>query len=329
MTARVDQIPTAPNGLRRLLRLLGVLFGLAATSYFVVVLYRTLTLDGAKPLLTLGMVRVLSLAAIVYALVVPSTGWAWGRLLRGVGVAAPTLHLSMIIGITQIAKYLPGNIGQHLGRFAMAVERGLPPNDVLVTLATEAILAIGAAVGVGATVLSIARPGAPAHVLVPPSQLALLALGTVAVLALLLNLRQRLPKLILGFLPAPASQLRIQLPRPGSLCAAFGAYVLNFFLGGAALYSLASAVAAAPPSALLLCIGTFALSWVTGFVVPGAPAGLGVREGVMVALLTPALDAGSAIKVVIAFRIVTTLGDVLGLMWAASILLAPTKKEPA
>ena len=328
MTLPVDQAFTVPNRLKRLLRLFGALVGLAATSYFLVVVYRTLTLEDARPLLTVGMVRVISLSAIIYALVVPTTGWAWGRLLRGVGVPVPTLQLNMIIGITQIAKYLPGNIGQHLGRFAMAVQRGVPPGVVLVTLAAETLLVIGAAVGVSTIALTIVRPDAPTHLLAQSSSLFLAALGAGVVLALLVAMRRPLARLAVRLLPALAPHVPIQVPRPGSLSAASGAYVLNYCLGGAALYYITSSATGVPPPPLLFCIGVFAVSWVTGFVVPGAPAGLGVREGVMVALLTPALDAATAIQVVIAFRIVTTLGDVLGLVWGASILLAATRKEP-
>lgn len=96
----------------------------------------------------------------------------------------------------------------------------------------------------------------------------------------------------------------------------------NFLLLGSALAALAYAVSDPSPATLPLAIGAFALSWVAGFLVPGAPAGLGVREGVLVALLSPSVDG--ALPVVLGFRLATTLGDFLslGLGW---VLAAETR----
>ena len=48
-----------------------------------------------------------------------------------------------------------------------------------------------------------------------------------------------------------------------------------------------------------------------GFVVPGAAAGVGVREAVLVLILEQHLGADAALLVALALRVVTTLGDLL------------------
>jgi uncharacterized membrane protein YbhN (UPF0104 family) len=58
-------------------------------------------------------------------------------------------------------------------------------------------------------------------------------------------------------------------------------------------------------------IWRFALCWVAGFVVPGAPAGLGVREALFIRLFAPGIGEGVAACVAVAYRIITTLGDLL------------------
>jgi uncharacterized membrane protein YbhN (UPF0104 family) len=50
---------------------------------------------------------------------------------------------------------------------------------------------------------------------------------------------------------------------------------------------------------------------VIGFVTPGAPAGLGVREAVLLLLLAHGMGAANASLLILTLRIATTLGDML------------------
>jgi uncharacterized membrane protein YbhN (UPF0104 family) len=68
--------------------------------------------------------------------------------------------------------------------------------------------------------------------------------------------------------------------------------------------------------AMLLAAG--AASWVAGFVVIGAPGGLGVREAAFVALAGGALGESEALLLIGLFRIATFLGDTL--LFAAGAL---------
>jgi len=63
---------------------------------------------------------------------------------------------------------------------------------------------------------------------------------------------------------------------------------------------------------------------VVGFVTPGAPGGLGVREGLMLLMLAPVYSTASSAILVIALRIATTLGDVLILM--GGIVMLPRNR---
>jgi uncharacterized membrane protein YbhN (UPF0104 family) len=58
----------------------------------------------------------------------------------------------------------------------------------------------------------------------------------------------------------------------------------------------------------------FAVAWVIGFVTLVSPGGLGVREAVLLAGLTPAYGAGTALGIAILYRLVTSLGDGIGFL---------------
>jgi hypothetical protein len=55
----------------------------------------------------------------------------------------------------------------------------------------------------------------------------------------------------------------------------------------------------------------FALCYLAGFIVPGAPAGLGVREAFFTKLFAPELGEGGAACVALVFRVLTIIGDLL------------------
>jgi uncharacterized membrane protein YbhN (UPF0104 family) len=60
--------------------------------------------------------------------------------------------------------------------------------------------------------------------------------------------------------------------------------------------------------------GSMALAWMLGFLTPGAPGGLGVRDAILVAMLTGVSNPAAAVAIAVSFRGVTTLGDVAGLL---------------
>jgi hypothetical protein len=62
----------------------------------------------------------------------------------------------------------------------------------------------------------------------------------------------------------------------------------------------------------LTCL--FAVAWLAGYVVPGAPGGLGVREAMMVLLLSPILGAGTAVGLGVTLRVTTTVGDAVAFL---------------
>ena len=77
-------------------------------------------------------------------------------------------------------------------------------------------------------------------------------------------------------------------------------------------------------------VGITALAWVAGYAVPGAPAGLGVREAVLLAGLSLMVGEAHAVVVVLLLRVVTTLGDGLlfavsaAIPWGSSMVAAPS-----
>jgi hypothetical protein len=65
--------------------------------------------------------------------------------------------------------------------------------------------------------------------------------------------------------------------------------------------------------------GFYAVAWIAGLVTPGAPAGLGIREAILVGTLSQIFDAGTALGVTISMRVVSILGD--GIAFVAALII--------
>lgn len=107
---------------------------------------------------------------------------------------------------------------------------------------------------------------------------------------------------------------------------AFLSYLAFFVAAGAIFASLQNLLGQPlPAGGFLTVLGINALAWVAGFIVPGAPAGLGVRESVLIAGLGASGAMEAAVLVAVGYRIVTLLGDVMATTFGA---LAPLAKPP-
>lgn len=271
----------------------------------------------ATPRAALGIV----LCALLWSCGAPLLALAWRGLLAGLEVSKPYRELFGIIGITQFAKYVPGNVAQYIGRAGMSLVRGIPPRPLAVTMILETLLVIAAAVVMGVGTGTLSDAGLTV-VHIHGAQLALIAVLVALAIAGLFLFGRVAPPLLRRFATKYASALDgTLLPPRFRLAQAFALYCGMYVCMGIGLILLARCLLPGPPHDYWLLIAVFALAWVVGFVTPGAPGGLGVREGLMLLMLAPVYAAASASVLVIALRIATTLGDVLIL--TAGFLVLP------
>lgn len=308
-------------------RAIGLTIGIIATVAFAWYAVHALRdVDLARFTSTRALLGI-AIAASFYASIIPISAWAWRQLLRGSNVRRSWRELVEIMAITQMAKYIPGNVGVHLGRAAMSVAKGIPGRPLGISMMAETLLAVTAAVLVGLAGIALSGPGS--RVLADEIDASLWMTATAVVLILLLGLLLRflLVPLIARFAPRHAWLLSDGIaPDPIHSAQGFAAYTANYvFIGiGIALmsYVLLPGIAHDPA---LLC-ASFAIAWVAGFFTPGAPAGLGVREGLMLIILAGAYDKADALVIVIALRLATMLGDTLSFL-AGYLLLLDSRKH--
>jgi hypothetical protein len=292
--------------LNRVLRPIGLVVGVGATAAFVWYAMRELQARDLSHFASLRAFAAIAVAGLCYATIIPMSALGWGALLRGLGLPQRWRSLVEILAISQFAKYIPGNVGAHLGRAGMAVARGIGPRVVVASLLTETLLVVAAALAVGTTGILFSRAGAAslAHGalregLVPVAWV----LGGIAVLALTVRF-------------APTS-LRARIaaahawPPLPQMLHAFAAYASNYIVIGIGTWLMAALLLPGLHHDIGLLTAGFALAWVAGFFAPGAPAGLGIREALMLVILRTSYSAPDALFIVVGLRLATVLADVL------------------
>jgi uncharacterized membrane protein YbhN (UPF0104 family) len=207
---------------------------------------------------------------------------AWWHLLRHFGAQERRIDAIRLYGISQLAKYLPGNVFHLAGRQALGMSAGIPAGILARSMLWE-LTSIGVAGALfGWLVLPRLLPALP----VPAAVLLMLA-SSVVLLNLLRSRASTHASLALlwqlCFLTISAGVFVSLVDRLGGLD------------GGA--------------SSWLLIGGAYVFAWLVGLVTPGAPAGAGVREMILLAVLKDTTADTGLLLAVLFGRIVTVLGD--------------------
>jgi hypothetical protein len=252
-----------------------------------------------------GKAADLTLAIIVGTLSYGLAGFllaeAWRHLL---GPGPPELNRwrhCVLYGRTQIAKYLPGNCFHFVGRQVLGRRLGHQHGALALASVAEVVsqLLVGGALALPA-IWSRVEPALE----MPPGWVVLAMVAGIVVLIALSHrhVRDRRARLCDC---GPLSTWAPRVAQAGLLHAAF------FGVAGLVLWGVAAAIGGPTALGPITAISTMAMAWWVGFVTPGASAGVGVREAVLVLALGPKLGSDGALLVALALRVITTCGDLV------------------
>ncbi|WP_233508176.1 lysylphosphatidylglycerol synthase transmembrane domain-containing protein [Spongiactinospora gelatinilytica] len=229
----------------------------------------------------------------------------WRALLADLGSPLPVRQAAKVFFVGQLGKYIPGSVWPVLAQMEMGRDLGVPRSRSAAAFFLTMPIQMAGGLLVAAVTLLTAGPAA-----IGPYAWALLL---VPVLAVLLEPRVINAVIGLGLRLLRREPLERALTRRGMLGA------LGWSLAGWAAYGLHLAVILGQSGAtgvsgarlVAFATGAFALSWCLGIMTFVVPAGAGVRELAMVAVLSPVLPQGPAIAVALTSRIVLVAGDLL------------------
>lgn len=301
-----------------------IVLAIAAGGYFAVHAYRSLSGHNLAALIDGSAIIALCVLTLVYAGSIATTAAAWSRQLRDMRQPHDFRRFIAILASTQFGKYLPGNVGQHVGRVALAKRAGVDMAAATLSVLYELLLALTASAHITAIALVLAPPEFVKSSTLFAYRWPLLFVisgGAVAGLVLIPGvasrlIRRRNPR---SGPAQDASRLRLDA---SIILFSYLMYATGVVAIGCALWGAAHAIGdtAAVPGPLFF-VGAFAGSWILGFIAPGAPAGLGVREAVLSAWLSQSLSPAAVVVLVILLRIATTTGDLLNFVWGSAMVM--------
>lgn len=261
---------------------------------------------------------VLSVALLAVAFVISAALWsrilvAFGESRIGMGEGAA------ILLIANLGRYLPGKIAQLAGVAVLARYRGLSAVRATAAAATAQIINLLGAAAVGGWV--VLRSGDVAErwglvwgFAVAAGLVAFLYLGGAGVLLRWIVRRSGQT----GELPYPDGR-RLLLLLPG--------YILNWLICGAAFVLLSRGLGLE----LGFWSGTtaFAAAYFAGYVALFAPAGIGVREGVLAAFAAASLGLEAGVVLAALQRVWITAVELAGAAVGAFVLRGPAARASA
>ena len=286
-----------PFSIRALVSSIGLIIGLAGMAFLLRTMWthRDEMKDSFSQLTWSSLV-----GAVFFAFMSMSyLGWMWGRLLLRRGYKVPRAQLVSWYYTGQLGKYVPGGVWAVVGRAEMAVRGGVPRADAysvtgLSMFTTYSAAALCAALG---SLLSWERPIIGAALLLAH----VFGLSVYAIAPLRQRLMGLLRKVTSGTneLTAPKDMLALTIVQvPAwimiSLSTTITAHAFGAEVGVLHMFFVSS------------------LSWLIGFLVIGAPGGLGVRESIFTGLLSASIGTSTALSLAVASRMIFVSVDFLG-----------------
>jgi uncharacterized membrane protein YbhN (UPF0104 family) len=237
---------------------------------------------------------VLCLCGLISSLLV------WREMLADLGSRLSVSDAWRVMFIGQLGKYVPGSIWPVLAQSELGADHGVPRSRS----ALSVLLSYAVGTCSGAVVAMVTLPFATASSVA--QYFWIIFLVPVAIVLLSPPVLNRLLRFVLRVSRQPALERSVSFKGLGrsTAWAAIG-WACNGFM----IYVLMRQLAGHQQGTLLVSVGAYALSWVVGFVAVFAPAGAGVREAVMVAVLSTRTTPATALTVALVSRALVVVAD--------------------
>lgn len=303
----------------RILVRTGNALAILTVCYFI---YLTIT---TKPSILVDLelnwlnIQAICLSIGLYILAMTFGSLVWFILLQAVKENITLLAAIRITMQSQAAKYIPGNFAHHIGRVILAKKQGLSMANTLFTMMMETLWVIVIAGILTFAALLIASDEIFKDVPHIPQWWVLVILVCTMIIIPVLGQRA-FNWTTRQWANRNGIEIKSVFMPPLKTFWLVGLlYIFNYLALGLVLQVIATQIFNTLDAGILLLSGIFAVAWMIGFITPGAPAGLGVREIVLVATLTPLYGNDAAIGITAMLRIVTVLGDGIAFLIGLSL----------
>lgn len=230
---------------------------------------------------------------------------AWWTVLRGWGQAPPFRAALRVWSLSNLARYVPGKVWGVAGLAILAERAGAAG-----WAAVAAAVAIQAlTLGTGVVVVAATLPRLASALQVTMA----LALSAATVAAV--SVDRLAPRWIRRVRPS----VEFRSLHVGAAAGVAGTALLSWLGYGVAFWLMARGLVGESALSLPSATGVFAAGYLVGLLALFAPGGIGVREVMLVGLLTPTLGAGGAVIVSVGSRLLLTVTEAVAAVLAIAL----------
>jgi hypothetical protein len=260
-------------------------------------------------------------AALVAALLMVGAsvwlGVVWYLIGKAFGASLGLGSAIRIYSQSNLGKYLPGKVFHAVARVYMAQQQGVPVAMATTMVAIDVVMYVGASlliivVALPLVLFAMLRRATDSGIAPVDESLVTIvaAIGLVAAFAMLhpriMNLCFRVANKVLPKREFPQIEAKYT-----TMLGIFALYLSLWGMYTASFYSSVLAVHPITPSSFLTLGAIYALSYLAGLIVPIAPAGLGVRDGLMVVLLGQLIPYPAAVVASVLSRLLQVAAEFL------------------
>ncbi len=261
-----------------------------------------------------GTLRTIFLGSIVYSFLLLTLSTAWWHIVNGCeGAKLAFANAYWVYARSQIAKYLPGNFFQYAGRHVLGKKFDLTHSTLAIALFIETgflVLVSLLLVLAGTASYNLLRVGMDLikEVVTPFYMIVIFTILFLVAIIIVYFFSQK---------PKPVSKLMNSVPKKSKskwlsyLAVPFLLYAVFFVGNGILIFVICSMEFnnSLQYEGIIYLISIFSLAWLVGFVTPGAPGGVGVRETIIILTMSPLLMKGQALELALIYRLITIFGD--------------------
>jgi glycosyltransferase 2 family protein len=238
-------------------------------------------------------------------------GWIWTWVLRELNQPVESVEFIQVYLKTNIAKYLPGNVWHHYGRIVAAKNATGSLSAATLSVVLEPLLMAAAAL------IIVVLFGTQ---LTSANSIVWQILQFICLVVILAALHPRFLNPVIHFLKKKLKAKKLDKDTKESVNFNIERYPLRPLLGELGFLGLRStgfiltvfALSPVNASQIPLLLGAFSFAWLVGFVVPGAPGGLGVFEATAIALLQHHFPTALVISAIALYRLISIIAETAG-----------------
>jgi uncharacterized membrane protein YbhN (UPF0104 family) len=245
---------------------------------------------------------------------------SWRAVMRSVGLNAPVPEAASVFLISQVGKYVPGAVWPVLTQAEFAREHGVSRSRALTGSIVAMVVGVAMAGAVGLVGVAVSAPGSLLDYWWA------IAIAAALIVLLVPAVLRRIVAIAFRLLKRGDDIAEISGKAIG---ASAGWSLVNWLALGAQAWLLLRPLAPEASSAFALATGAFALSWLVGFLVVIAPAGIGPREIALAAMLSSVATGPQAAAVALLSRFAMSIADGVGLLVGLGLRAARSRSAGA